>query len=212
MAMRVRTRRPRRYLRKRLYRRRRYVRPMGATRIKRTCALAAQITGGTASDNVIWNQSNRAQGYFNFSLSDLPNNGEITALYSLYKLTGVALKFVPIVGTDAPTGSTSFMDSFCYCIDKSVRGVPASLDEVLEQGNCKIMNASARAFKVYIPFPKAASTINSQSALMSTPWLDTDANNIKHYGLRYSFGNSLASATVRYQVYATYYLRVKTLK
>lgn len=192
--------------------RKRYARPLAQTRIKRTCALAANIDTGVASDNVITNAAARSQGYFNFSLSDLPNNGEITALYSLYKITGVKLRFIPLVGTDASAGATTFMDTFAYSIDKSVRTVPVNQDELLEMGNCKVISAAAKPFKVWIPYPKAASTIGGTSAAMSTPWLDSDANTIKHYGLRYSFGQNLTTAAVRFQVYATYYLKVRTLK
>lgn len=180
--------------------------------IKRTCALAANVAAGVAGDNVIWNQTSRALGYFNFSLSDLPNNGEITAMFNRYKLTGVSLRFIPIVGTSTDAGATTFMDTLAIQIDKSLRGVPASMDEILECDNCRVFSAGQKPFKVWIPAPLAASTIGGSSALMTNSWLDSDTNAIKHYGLRYAFSQSLASAAVRFQVYATYYLRVKGMK
>lgn len=193
---------------------RKYYKRRGTTgiRIKRTVALAANISGGVASDNVIWNQSSRATGFYNFSLSDLPNNGEITALYSLYKLTGVSLRFIPLAGTDATAGATTLMDSFAYNIDKSIRGVPLNMDEILEAGGARVVSAAARPFKIWIPYPKTATTLSGTTAGMVNPWIDSDANGIKHFGLRYAFQQSLATATVRFQVYATYYLRVRTLK
>lgn len=202
-------RRPIRKYGRKYYNKRRY---SGGQRIKRTVALAANVAAGVASDNVIWNQASRSTGFYNFSLSDLPNNGEITALYSLYKLTGVSLRFIPIAGTDATAGSTTLMDSFAYNIDKSIRGVPANMDELLEAGNVRIISAAQKPFKVWIPYPKAGTVISGSTAQMTTPWLDSDANQVKHFGLRYAFQQSLATASVRFQVYATYYLRVKTLK
>lgn len=180
--------------------------------VKRTCALAANVAAGVAADNVIWNQSSRSLGYFSFSLSDLPNNGEITAMFNRYKLTGVSLRFIPIVGTSADAGATTFMDTLAIQIDKSVRGVPASMDELLECDNVRVFSAGAKPFKVWIPAPLAASTIGGSSALMTNSWLDSDKTDAKHYGLRYAFSQSLATAAVRFQVYATYYLRVKGMK
>jgi len=180
--------------------------------LKRTCALAANISSGIAADNVIWNQTSRSTGYFNFSLSDLPNNGEITAMFNRYKLMGVLLRFIPIVGTSTDPGATTFMDTIAIQVDKSVRGVPASMDEILEAGNARVFSAAAKPFKVYIKNPLAASTIGGSSASMSNPWLDSDANGIKHYGVRYAFASSLATASVRFQVYATYYLRLRGTK
>jgi len=60
---------------RRTMRKRRTMRRYSGVLIKRTCALSANVSAGVAADNVIWNQSSRSQGYFNFSLSDLPNNG-----------------------------------------------------------------------------------------------------------------------------------------
>jgi len=180
--------------------------------IKRTCALAAQVAAGTAGDNIIWNQSSRSVGYFNFSLSDLPNNGEFTALFNRYKITGVSLRFIPIVGTDATAGATTFMDTLAIQVDKSVRGVPVSIDEILESGNARVYSACQKPFKVWVSSPMAASTIAGSSAVLTNPWLDSDANGIKHYGVRYAFASSLASASVRFAVYATYYLRLKGTK
>lgn len=180
--------------------------------IKRTCALAPQIASGTAPDNVIWNQSSRSVGYFNFSLSDLPGNGEFTALFNRYKITGVSLRFIPIVGTSTDPGATTFMDTLAVQVDKSLRGVPANIDEILECGNARVFSAAAKPFKIWVSAPLAASTIAGSSALLTNPWLDSDANGIKHYGVRYAFASSLATASVRFQVYATYYLRLKGTK
>lgn len=205
------------YRKKRSYRKRRtmtgrvYRKPQSYF-IKRTCALAANVETGVAADNVIWNQASRSRGYFNFSLSDLPNNGEITAMFNRYKLTGVQLKLIPIVGTDATAGATTFMDTLAIHVDKSVRGVPANMDEILEAGNCRIYSGALRPLKIWIGKPLAASTIGGVSGMMTNPWLDTDQNAIKHYGVRYAFSQSLASAAVRFQVYATYFLRVRGLK
>lgn len=211
MVYRRKNRRTKRTYRKKRATRRRFS-GAGTMSIKRSCALAANVAAGIASDNVIWNQSTRSTGYFNFSLSDLPNNGEITALFSMYKLTGVSLRFIPLAGTDATAGSTTLMDTFAFNIDKSVRGVPANMDEILESGNCRIISGCQRPFKVWIPYPKAGTVISGSTAQMTTPWLDSDANQVKHFGLRYAFQQSLASASVRFAVYATYYFRVKYLK
>lgn len=181
--------------------------------LKRTVALAPQITGGTANSNTVWDKTDRQFGYFNFSLSDLPNNGEITAMFNRYKITGVRLKFIPTQGTDTPSGATNLLNSLAVQIDKSVRSVPASFDELLEAGNCRVLSASQKGFSVWIGSPLAAATIGGVSALMTNSWLDSDSNEIKHYGLRYAFQNGYAAqAYTRFSVFATYYLRLKGTK
>jgi len=194
--------------------RKRYSTRMPSIRIKRSVALAPVIASGVAGDNTIRNDTTRNVGYFQFSLSDLPNNGEITALYSLYKLTGVSLKLIPISGTQADAGSVSstFLEPFAYTVDKSIRPVPTDMDDLLEAGNCRIVTGAMRPIKIWVPYPKAGITTGGQSAMMTTPWLDSDQNAIKHWGVRYAFASANTTATVRYKVYATYYLRVKTLK
>lgn len=189
-----------------------YRKPVGFL-LKRTCALAPVVSGGVYSSNIIQDRDIYQYGYFNFSLSDLPNNGEVTAMFNRYKLTGVKLKFIPIQGTDATAASSNLMNTLALSIDKSVRGVPAAFDELMEAGNVKVYASALRPISVWISRPLAAATIGGSSAMMTNPWLDSDLNDIKHYGLRYAFKSGVpTTSATRFAVYATYYLRLRGTK
>lgn len=208
---------PKRSYRKRTNRRKSTYRKRGSRRtggilIKRTCALAPVVAAGVFTSNQLQDSTANQFGYFNFSLSDLPNNGEITAMFNQYKITGVKLRFIPMQGTETSPGSTNLMNALAVQVDKSVRGVPASFDEIIEASNAKVFSAAQKGFSIWISRPLAAATIASSSALLTNSWIDSDKTDAKHYGLRYAFQNGYASVYTRFMAYATYYVRVKGMK
>jgi len=72
-------------------------------------------------------------GVFNFSLNDLPNYTEFTALFDLYKLEAIEIEWIPEYTelTDAALVSNAVNVYFNSAIDPA-GNTPASVDDVLQ--------------------------------------------------------------------------------
>lgn len=190
---------------------------------KRTCELPpynyeAGIWQRQAS-NVVNNNTAQLyyRGIFKFKLDDLPGFSDFTNLYENFRITGVRLRFLPYLGTEAtaPATTGTVMSPLALCIDRGANdaiGVNPSFTDLLQNQDCKIYS-SHKPFSIYIAYPMAHTPADGVTqTVLTSPWLDSEVNGqvVDHHGLKFCFQeNTSVDRCVSFRVYATYYIKCR---
>ena len=128
---------------------------------------------------------------FDFSLNDLPNYSEFTALYDSYKICAVKVWFVPgcttgniDVSTGAPVSAQiNFASARCFsAIDYNDSSAPSTINEIREYANCK-MSPMVKGHKRYFK-PRQIDSSNAYN-LPRNIWVDSSVPNRVYYGLKF---------------------------
>ncbi|AUW34332.1 capsid protein [Circovirus sp.] len=212
----LRSRRPRRrMLRRKIYRNRR-VRRQNVHLFKRSFATTISIlkSANTAGCNF-------------FSLNQLPNYGEFTALFDQYKVNGVKYEFIPRFNSIDQATATG--GEFYTVIDRCDNDAPTSLNQMLEYQSMRktpLTRKHTRYFKPGVPtgvYANVDDPLNAYplaSRVTLSPWLSTtDGENasqvpssIEHLGLKYWCSATNASANTTVDVVCTAYLAMRTVR
>ena len=149
---------------------------------------------------------------FNFSLNDLPNYTEFTALYDMYKINAVKISFLPQMNNSVSIGSINNPNAsarFFSAIDYNDASTPGSSDELRQYKTCKITPILKKHTRM-IYKPKILTT-NSFSI---SPWMATSSPSENYYGLRVFVEamDSTSTLSMTYSVEAKYYLAFKNVK
>lgn len=211
--MRIRIRRARRPAAA-LIRRRRMARPMRSLVVnklagrrvhyfKRTAYYSGFISGSTLVDTY---------GALQFALSQVPNNGEFTALFDQYKINGVRVRLSPRANS-AEIGTNQGLIKMFTAIDYNDITAPTAINDLLQYENCKA-TSSNREHVRYLK-PKVEKAVY-QSALVTgygagTAWIDTANPSVPHYGLKFAL-QQLPAGNQSYDVQVTYYLAFKQVR
>lgn len=164
-----------------------------------------------------------ASGY-SFSLSQLPNVAEFSALFDQYKITKCSLKFTPALseGISSPLFGTSAVlgySRFHSVIDFDDATPPVSEDQLLEYGSHK----SSAPFKTHTRTltPKALqeiyrSTLTTAYAPRAGTYIDMSYTDVPMYGVKVYCGapNTPAgtAGSVTYKVYVTMEFACKNVR
>lgn len=148
-------------------------------------------------------------GGFNFSLSDLPNSAEFTALYDMYKINAVKIQFIPqqtVANSISSLNSASNYARFFTAIDYNDSTAPTGgVDELREYQTAKYTNLY-RKHKRYIYKPK----ILDGSSTSRSNWVSTTSPGTNWYGIKYAV--EATGNTMTYGVEVKYYLSFKNVK
>lgn len=192
---------------------------------KRTCELYPYhlVDGSWAKQtaNVVTSDAtspNYQDGIFKFALQDLPNYTDFTNLYENFRITGVRVQFIPMIGTSSDTATSTaytIMEPMALCIDRGANdqiGSNVSFTQLLENQDCKL-RSSFKPFSIYIAYPKAHTPADGVSqTVLTSPWLDTEVNGqvVDHHGLKFAFQTAVpAGRHTTFRVYATYYIKCR---
>lgn len=159
-----------------------------------------------------------------FSLSQLPNYSEFTALFDQYKITGAKLTYTPAttVGVSDPTVANAAVNGYSRIhsvIDYDDTNTPTSEDQLLEYGSHK----SSPPFKVHTRYLKPKmlqeiyrSAISTAYAPRSNTFIDMSAPDVPHYGVKVwcSAPNTALGiqGSITYKVYLTLYFVCKNTR
>lgn len=165
-----------------------------------------------------------AVGSYYFSLSQLPQSSEFTALFDEYRIMAVRITFYPPTNTAwSVTGATSEpqpIGEFYTAIDYDSIPTPTGTNDLLQYQTCKrtwFNRPHTRYFK-----PRAsqyglvdgAASNTGYTSLSHKTWLDMATPTARYYGLLVIWANS-NSSTVRQQlirVTATYYIQCRLVR
>lgn len=162
------------------------------------------------------NPATSLEGGFQFSINDLPNNTEFLNLFDCYKITGVALKFIPRATENATTAGTLSLGDFVFCSDFDDANAPASQAELYQRQSTRIVQP-LRPWKHFLR-PKAAMAVYSGSAFnayaqtTNATWIDCNSPTVPYYGFKYAWCNVNSSTAYSIDVFATYYLKFRNTR
>lgn len=164
---------------------------------------------------------------FSFSLADIPQAVTFQKLFDQYRITGVALKAVPMTSTGVTVNPSVRMLSY---IDLDDANAPSLYSDVIQRSNVKdrtIVAGQARPLNTFLR-PR---WLNAAYATSIVPgggtgytlgnrntWIDTVDDQVPHFGMKYFF-NTTNNATpgglsvpinILYTI--TYYIQFKGLK
>lgn len=129
-----------------------------------------------------------------FSLSQIPNVGEFTALFDMYKITFVQLRFHLNIDPSAQPAATSVYPKLYYATDYDDSTAPSSLDDLRQHARMKVRVLTPNRPVIVNIRPAIASTVY-QTAVSSTyspkwrQWVDCQNSSTPHYGLKWGIDN-----------------------
>lgn len=158
-------------------------------------------------------------GSYDFKLNYLPQSGEFTALFDLYKLWKVDIQFIPKYNSsDFSTGGAGFGLPTMYVVeDRNDIAVPGSINELMEYNNCKAQRFD-RVLK-YTCWP-TLNTISGSGAgtgivindKQRDLYLRTSEPGVQYCGVKWGLDLPIGLEVFRMDVVFKYYLKLKDVK
>lgn len=157
-------------------------------------------------------------GIFRFTLAELPNYNEFLNLYEQIRIKSIKLRFLPVIGNSAEVATSTRAVPFAVAVDTSaldLANAAPSIADLTEQDGVRIYNGQY-PFTVTINNPKSYFQIDGQAGPGAYGgWMNTTnsgALNVQHFGCKFAWETTSASAYSAYSVYATYTIECKNPK
>lgn len=197
--------------------RRRVYRKRKALRRVRAVNLHKFIRSRLAYFNVIGGSP--AYTGMSFSLSDLPNYSEFTALYDQYTITGVKLTFMWSMTEATNTNGGPGAPTMFLCRDYDDANTPASIDELMQRPFTKTRRID-RPFSIFLRPRPSLETFNgaltsAYSVPNKAPWIDVNNPSVPFYGLKYimnPYGGTVGLIYGTVTIVCKYYLKFKGVR
>lgn len=158
-------------------------------------------------------------GSLQFTLGQLPNVSEFTALYDQYRINKIKVVFVPALsGMDANAPSTQYyMPNLHSVVDYDDATAPTSMAQLFQYPRLK-RTRGLRDHKQY--FSPAVSVEVYQSGISTSysakwkQWLDLASTSVPHYGVKYGIdpGNPAGGNQWAWRPYVTFYFSCKGVR
>jgi len=153
--------------------------------------------------------------------TDIPGWSEFQALYDSYKINAMKVFFIPLSNVSISSSAAGLVSTnegtyfyrFLSCIDYNDRSNPATLNAIREYDNCKVTSNNRihkRYFKPNFTVDVENDDFPGTMANRYKPWLNTAAQTVEHYGLKYGFEHAnLTSSHSLYRIEIKVYLSFK---
>lgn len=157
--------------------------------------------------------NNSQQITLNFTLADLPNASDFTNLFDFYRICGVKLQFIPQANSnDTGASDPLSIPIFHYIADYDDSIGFANENQALEKEGIKTRRLD-KPFNYYI-VPRVSNEIYNNGVTTAyalnkkKQWIDGNSSGVAHFGLK-AWVTTAAVYTLRFKIYATYYLQFK---
>jgi hypothetical protein len=149
--------------------------------------------------NIICDGINPSVGTFNFSLNDLPNYTEFTALFDMYKIERIEIEFYPeyTVLSDGGVTSPAIDVQLNTAIDPTGQSVTA-VSDVLQFSTLKATGISKNHKRVFVP------SYLMDGILPCTCYISTASPSSNLWGL--SYGVAATGTAMTFRSRAKFYL------
>lgn len=192
---------------KRTFRKRRTIRRKGTQKIYQYKRLS-----GAFSTFVLSNVANAYTAY-NFSLGDVPNYTEFTALYDYYKINAVKVTLLPQMTQNVSLGDVNnawASKRLFSAIDYNDSSAVTTIDEIRQYSTCKFTPILKRHSRYFKP------RINDSGSVYNPgrPWLLCSSPNTNYFAIKLAGEtmNSSGVANMEYTVEVMFYLSFKNVK
>lgn len=177
-----------------------------------TSALGPNLITETGSDQHLTYQ---------FKLDNLVNPSDFTNLYDSYRINKITLMLEPLWDQSSAAGSLNQNRRIRVVHDYTDAAPLTQEDDYLEYSNCKsYFPWSKRGIKITL-YPKIKNVIenkdggtNAYTTVSSNKvWLDTDSDEVPHFGLKVFIPGSMAPTDLQlFRVRAKYHVSLKNSK
>lgn len=142
----------------------------------------------------------------NYSLNDLPNYTEFTALFDFYKITGIRIRFLPYQTESNSTGTVNNAANvpIFHVVDTSDATAPTTVEELCEYQDHKISNLYT-GFDVYFK-PK----FSDATSATRDGWVATTNPSLNYNGFKYAIPPTTNAMT--FYIVVTFYMAFKDPK
>lgn len=152
---------------------------------------------------------------YDFSLANIYQSSEFTALFDAYRIRKIVVHFYPTV-TQSTTSSAN-IGFLATAIDYDDANAPSSMSQVLQYENaCVVPFYKEHHRKIYPRINQGAlagGTLNACVSGSGGQWLDIAYNNVSHFGLKIALSQSLgASDLFGFRVVFDYFLEFKCVR
>lgn len=148
-------------------------------------------------------------GALKFQLNQLPNYTEFTALFDVYRVSAIKIKFVPDYGTGSlnPLTTNVLFGCFHTAIDRNDDTPVGSLDELLQYDTYKQTRLTSYHSRYFKPMTKIT------DASFKKKWYDTSDDDEAYYGIKYvADGTNISGGTLgNLTPYVTFYFQCKNV-
>lgn len=149
---------------------------------------------------------------YNFSLNDVVNYTEFTALYDQYKINAIKITFLPQMteNVSLTTVNNAWANvRFYSAIDRNSATAPITVDQVREYKTCKY-TPILKPHKRYIYKPKILDT----NGFSISPWMATASATANYYGIIGAVEAMLSTGVTNmtYTIEAKFYLAFRNVK
>lgn len=161
-------------------------------------------------------------GSYQFKLSDCPNVSEFTALFDMYRITGVKITFYPTTQSVSISGGGTAVNivtpRFITAIDEDDSTAPSTQEELLQYQTCRITTVNKKHtiyFKPKVASEIYASAVSTAYGSPKTMWLNLSNTNVPHFGLKWcmeSAGSTAPAGAFSYKVNVKYYLQFRSVR
>lgn len=188
------------------------------------------ISRGTRTFNIVQNRAPLAvslgvsssgptfTGYaYEFFLSQIDTEGQLTSAWDQYKIRGIAIDIVPLFTSYIAESSVANPDLFAV-FDPDDNAIPATLGSLLNRNNV-IRWQGHRKKHFYIKNPTVQMSVNSTGTALGqfvvnkqAPWIDRASASVIHRGFKwggYIETTTNPSTYFRYHVYMRYYISLR---
>jgi hypothetical protein len=145
-----------------------------------------------------------------FSLNDLPNVSEFTALFDQYRILQVTVSMVPNVTSSQPLPIYS-------CIDYDDASVPAASSDIYQKDTSQVNDGTQVIVRTLNPKSLVSAYLSAVSTAYSPEWgvwYDCDQPGVPHYGLKFFspiIGGNTGLTTLSYNVIAEYVIQTRSV-
>lgn len=150
-----------------------------------------------------------------FTLADLPDYGDFTALYDQYKILGIKVKWLPR-GNSSDIQAQNSISRFFSVIDRDDDATPTSIDQLTQYESCKMTPTTgvhSRYFKPSIRREIPNAIGGTAHEVTGPQWIDVTNANVKHYGIKLAVQGPLSgTGSIYFDAQVTMYLAFKNVR
>lgn len=150
-----------------------------------------------------------------FTLADLPDFTDFTALYDQYKITGIKIAWLPR-GNSSDVQTQGAISRFFSVIDRDDDATPSGIDQLTQYESCKMTSSTQIHSRYFRPSirTEVPTAIGGTGYTISGPkWIDVTNTNVKHYGLKIAAQGPLTgTGSIYYDAQLTMYVAFKNVR
>lgn len=148
-----------------------------------------------------------------YTLNDLPDVTDFTALYDMYKINKITVKWLPR-GNSSDVAAQGQISRMFTVLDRDDDATPSSIDQLTQYESLKVTPTTAvhtRSFKPSLRVEVANGLGGTANNIVGPKWLNLANTNVKHYGVKLGV-QAPPSGTIRYDAMVTFHLAMKNVR